>query len=145
MMEQKRKIRPGFIIAGILVIIFGFSMMYFMGASYKNASEQSGICKTDECFISAANLCENSTFYSNEDLGFVRYETSECFFMKTVVKANDKEIPEVKEMVEGKGLLCQYDFGNFDEKWISSISDDLENCQGPLKDAIGELILFSAP
>ncbi|MBU2522943.1 MAG: hypothetical protein KKE23_01480 [Nanoarchaeota archaeon] len=45
---------------------------------------------------------------------------------------------------KAKSLICQYYSGEFDSRWIDSISDGLEYCRGDLKDAIGELIIFSA-
>ena len=139
--KQKRIIRPWFIVAGVLVFFLIFPIMYIFGSV--DMAKNAGICKTKECFITAANSCENSTFYSTEDIGFVKYETSGCFFMKTLMNANKEELPEIKELVEGKSLICQYDYGNFDSRWIDSISDGIEFCQGDLKEAIGELFLFS--
>lgn len=140
---QKRKTKLWLIIAGAGILFFFLilPMLYFIGSA--DMSKQAGICKTKDCFITAANSCENSTFYSTEDIGFIKYETSECFFMKTLMNANKEELPEIKELVEGKSLICQYDYGNFDSRWIDSISDGIEYCQGDLKEAIGELFLFS--
>lgn len=137
---QKRKIRPWLIAAGVFVFLLIFPIFYILGSV---DMAQQGICKTEECFIEAANSCENSTFYSTEDIGFIKYETSGCFFMKTIVSTNKAELPEIKELIEGKSLICQYDFGLFNEDWMNSLSENIEYCQGDLKEAIGELVLFT--
>lgn len=142
MEKQKRKIRPLFVIAGVFLILMSILVAFYIIGSRSMASQ--GICQSSECFISSANSCGNSTFYSTEDIGLVMYETKDCFFVKTVVKTNDNELPEVKALVEGKSLICNYNYGEFDNRWINSLSDGIENCQGDLKEAIGSLIVFSA-
>lgn len=143
MEKQKRKIRPWLIVAGVFLILMGILVAFYIIGSRSMAGR--GICQDSDCFITAANACENSTFYSTEDIGLVMYETKDCFFVKTIVKTNDNELPEVTSLVEGKSLICKYNYGEFDNGWINSLSDGIESCQGDLKEALGSLIVFSAP
>lgn len=100
-------------------------------------------CDTQECFVAFANNCSETQFSETNALGQFNYFAKDCIFSKTLVKTSENELPEIKEIVEGKSLYCEYTSGNFDERWISSIALGIDFCWGDLKEAIGELFLFS--
>ena len=140
-MDKKKK--PNFLMVGLgsALITLGLLVVFFVISDSLKASSQT--CTNSACFVSAANSCADATLTSEEPIGTVKHSTSGCYYLKTIVKANSSEVPEVKSLVEGKSLMCKYDPGNFNMNWISYISEDIEYCQGPLKEAIGELIVFS--
>jgi len=106
-------------------------------------------CSTVECFVEAANECEETILELSEDIGAVEYYTQLdssgfCILNKKIIKVSDNEDPVVKRMLEGKNLLCAYQKGKFNERWVSSLIYDIENCEGELKESIGQLIVLSS-
>ena len=105
-------------------------------------------CTTVECFVGAANECEETILELGEDIGVVEYYTQLdssgfCILNKKIIKVSDNEDPVVKRMLEGKNLICAYKKGGFNERWVSSLIYDIENCEGELKESIGQLIVLS--
>lgn len=108
-----------------------------------SSSQKSG-CTTKDCFISAANQCSDSTLTLAEDAGTFTYSSSGgCVFTKTLVTPNANETQEMKNLLTGKSLTCKYEKGKFDQRWVNSLILGLENCQGDLKDTLGELMAFA--
>ncbi len=107
-------------------------------------------CSTVECFVVAANECEETFLDLDEDIGAVAYYSiydpylDICTLDKKIVKVADNENPVVKKMLEGKNLVCTYQKGEFNERWVTSLIYDIENCQGELKESIGQLMVFSS-
>lgn len=99
---------------------------------------------TDECdskdsFVSKAKECKSAQLEVTEDFGVVRYESSpDCTFTKTIISLADT--PEMKALLEGKSLSCSYD--EFNEDWMNSLVEGIEDCDGELKEIIGKLMLF---
>ncbi len=100
-------------------------------------------CSTKECFIDAANECKDvrSTF-AEESGTFVYASSNDCVLTKTLVSAHPGESPEMKALLEGKSMTCKYERGSFDERWVTSLVFGSENCEGGLKDAIAQLLVF---
>lgn len=100
-------------------------------------------CETKECFISAANNCENISLKSTEEYGAVNYSAKDCVFTKTIVGLNDNETQEMQDLLEGKYFTCNYTKGNFDQNWTASLMFGIENCEGELREIIGMLMIFA--
>jgi hypothetical protein len=100
-------------------------------------------CDTIECFVSNSNNCSSVMFVEKNDIGEFRYFSNDCLFTKTLVKSGENEAIEIKEVVEGKSLYCNYNSGEFNEKWLTDISSEIDFCWGDLKEVIGELFLFN--
>ncbi len=145
--KPKRKVRVWLIVLGLLVLFFGlmiFLMAYFfMGAARTALSNQVENCSTRECFIASANSCTSALWTSQEEIGTVSYATAQCKFMKTIESVSANELPEVKSLIEGKSFICPYPSGKFNVNWTDTLTQGVESCRGDLKDAIGELLLFS--
>ena len=125
----------GIIIGGIITIgLAGFFLMNVFSAT---------TCEDAQCFISEANSCKKATFESMEDHGKVSYSSSKCIVTKTFVSAVEGENEEIKKLLEGKSLTCEYNEGEFDENIVNSLILGIENCEGELKDTIGQLIVFA--
>lgn len=100
-------------------------------------------CTTKECFISSANDCNEISITLTEDAGVFTYSSStECVFTKTLVSLDPSETQEMKSLLEGKSLTCEYEKGEFDQRWITSFIFGTEECEGELKDILVELIAF---
>ena len=101
-------------------------------------------CTTADCFISDANDCKAVSVELTEDIGVIQYTTTEdCTFTKQIVSLDESESQEMKNLLEGKRLTCSYEVGNFDERWVKSLIDGIETCDGELKDIIGQLLIFT--
>lgn len=100
-------------------------------------------CETKECFIDAAQQCDTSTLEVVEEAGTILYQTSACSFTKTVVKLHEGDSDELKQVLEGKSLDCEYQPGEFNEVLLYSQVDGIENCNGELVEIIGNLLVFA--
>jgi len=99
-------------------------------------------CSTKDCFITAANDCNETSLIFREDFGTVNYSAENCTFTKTIVSLNENESQDMKNVLEGKSLTCTYERGQFDENWTSSLIIDIENCSGELRDNLASLSVF---
>jgi ABC-type transport system substrate-binding protein len=96
-------------------------------------------------FIAAANNCSDMNLTVTNTVGTFSYEsTTDCALLKTLVKMNESEQPEVKTMLEGKSMVCGYTKGNFDSRWVTTLIGGMENCHGDLRDGLAQLIVFTS-
>ncbi|VVB65555.1 Uncharacterised protein [Candidatus Gugararchaeum adminiculabundum] len=103
-----------------------------------------GECTSEtECFISAANNCDNANLTLTDNVGTFQYSASGCVLTKTLVILNANETPEMKNALEGKNMTCIYETGKFNSELVTSLLSGIEYCNGDLKEALGELVLFS--
>jgi hypothetical protein len=100
-------------------------------------------CSTKDCFIAAANDCNETSLAFQEDYGLVNYSAENCTFTKTIVRLNDNETQDMKNLLEGSSLTCTYGRGQFDENWTSSLIIDIDNCTGDLRDKLADLSVFA--
>ncbi len=103
-------------------------------------------CATTECFIEAANDCRKAKLEVVDDADMLwRYRVAAFCrgFEKTLVVLNDKETARMKELLEGKSLSCNYTKENFDKRWLASVIFGLENCDGELKETLGQLLFLT--
>ena len=110
----------------------------------QSATPTTAPCTDKDCFISAANDCKDLSVTLTEDIGVLKYSSSKgCVFTKTLVSLDSSEIQEMKSALEGKSLTCKYESGKFDPRLVTSLIYGSEYCEGPLKDAFGELLAFT--
>lgn len=100
-------------------------------------------CNDKTCFISAANDCKDTSLTLTEDFGVLKYSSKDCIFTKTLVSLNANETEEMKTLLEGKSMTCKYENGKFDQRLVTSLIYGTEYCDGELKDALGQLIVFA--
>lgn len=101
-------------------------------------------CADKNCFITAANNCQEISTILNEDIGTFKYTSSkDCIFTKTLITLNDNETPEIKKLLTGKSLTCKYEQTKFDQRLATSLFFGTEYCEGELKDILGKLIAFA--
>ena len=101
------------------------------------------LCNDKDCFISAANNCQDLNLTISEDIGVMKYTTSHCIFTKTILSLNDNETQEMKNLLQGKNMTCIYKKGTFDQRLVKTLIGGMEYCNGELKDDLGKLIVFS--
>lgn len=97
-------------------------------------------CQDQACFISLANECKNARFQQIEAGSLFTYTEKNCALTKTLTKMNETEPAEMKTLLEGKSMTCDYVKGMFDINWINTLSKDIEVCSGELKDSISEIL-----
>ena len=98
-------------------------------------------CTNQECFISAANDCESAFLEQDEEGSLFSYKTENCILTKTAVKLSEDEPVEIIEQFEGSSMTCSYEKNNFDIDLLTTLTLGIENCSGPLKDALDDLLL----
>jgi hypothetical protein len=100
-------------------------------------------CSTKDCFITVANACKDMNMTLTETAGTFTYaSTSKCVFTKTLVTPNPQETQEMKTLLTGKSLSCNYAQGKFDARWVNSLIFGMEYCTGDLKTVLGEMLAF---
>jgi hypothetical protein len=105
---------------------------------------QNTVMQEKAAFIAAANNCTNTTAVITDDVGTFQYSSSDnCTFTKTLVQLNGTEMQEMKTMLEGKSMTCNYAQGSFDPRLVTSLVGGTEYCSGDLKDDITNMMLFS--
>ena len=110
----------------------------------QNATGHATVCSDKQCFTAAANDCNSTNISVTEDFGTMRYETTTgCAFTKTLLKLDDNESQEMKNLLEGKNMTCVYQKGNFNSRLVNSLIEGTENCTGELKVNLARLIVFS--
>ena len=129
-------------VAVILSVIFA---VIVAGCSTTSTSTAPATATDTATFISAANNCQATNLTVTNSVGTFSYEsTPDCTLLKTLVKMNGTEMPEIKTMLEGKSMVCGYTKGNFDSRWVTTLIGGMETCHGPLRDGLAQLIIFTS-
>jgi hypothetical protein len=127
----------------VVLMIFGACFVGLVIYYLFNPSVQQ--CGTKECFMAAANECQDVKFTSQEMIGTVKYSSKDCVFTKTLAKSGENELPEVKALLEGKSLTCEYKIGEFDKRWVTTLIYGINYCEGGLKETLGKMLLLAEP
>jgi hypothetical protein len=109
------------------------------------SGSQNTVMQEKAAFIAAANNCTTTTTVITDDIGTFQYTSSDnCTFTKTLVQLNGTEMQEMKKMLEGKSMTCNYAQGGFDPRLVTTLIGGIEYCSGDLKDDITNMMLFSS-
>jgi hypothetical protein len=101
-------------------------------------------CSDAACFIAAADNCEDMNVTLTGSVATFTYTSSQpCVFTKTLVSVDANETQQMKDFLEGKSMACIYGRGRFNPGLVTSLVDGMENCTGDLKDAMGQLLIFT--
>jgi hypothetical protein len=143
--EREKKPFPVFWLWIILIaviiavfIVFFLPMMSKISLSFPSFGKT---CANQTCFLEAANLCNSANFQQTEADSVFKYNIRGCVLTKTALKINETEPVEIRNLLQGKSMACAYEKGSFDAAWVSTLSLNLENCTGDLKDSIEQLLL----
>lgn len=97
-------------------------------------------CATPECFIAFAQECTPTSYTQDvEGTMFLLKVTSDCTLHKEILSFG-LEPDAVKQLLEKKSMDCTYEQGMFKKTWVDSLTLDLDQCQGPLKEGLLELL-----
>ena len=128
-----------FILLGVFIAIIG--LQYAISLIPKT-------CQDTECFMAAAKDGEPANFQSTDKTNIewnykIRKKLSgDLVFTKTLLRLNDKELPQIKEFLEGKSLTCKLS-GDFDERLVTTLFYGIgDNCSGELKENLGQLLFL---
>jgi len=142
--EEKRGMKRAFILWGLtgvfLLALAFFWLAYFSGIFPVN-------CTDLGCFITKANQCASATYQTITGIGTINYSVKSvaggsCVLTKQLVKVNPNENAVLKKVLENKQLECIYAKGQLNGQWFISMIEGLDNCDGDLKDVIGQLLLL---
>ncbi len=142
---------PGreFAIAGLVLAGVGFVLALIAMIAFASAAGAIK-CSDLNCFVAAANDCNTKVSYVDvTSAGTFSYyvesvtDNAGCVLTKEITKFSEKEDQVIISALKNKKLYCKYTAGNFNEKWITSLFEDIENCDGNLKETIAQLLLLS--
>lgn len=128
-----------------LIFVVGVVLIPFILVLFDSTPET---CKDMECFIAAAKDGKLANFQSTDKEGIEwSYQIkgglgSDKTFTKTLLRLDDKELPRIKEFLEGKSLTCKL-LDDFDERLVTSLVYGIDdNCSGELKENLGQLLFL---
>lgn len=134
----------GLVLGGIgLLLAIMFWVFVYMSI------DDETLCKDMDCFIAKANQCEPAVYDETTEMGSIRYfsvkkeDTDNCILVKEIEDLSENEDSLIKKVLEGKTMECTYTKGNFNNRWMTSMTSGLEDCHGELKDVLGPLILLT--
>jgi hypothetical protein len=140
---KSKKMRWGKSLA--LFMILALAALFACCASNNPATSQNSTgMQQKAAFVAAANNCTTTDAVITDEVGTFRYTSSDsCKFTKTLVRLNESEMQEMKTMLEGKSMTCNYTQGSFDPRLVTSLVGGIEHCSGDLKDDITNMMLFT--
>ncbi len=97
-------------------------------------------CADKACFIQKAESCQPARFTQDEKGTLVQYTTKNCIFTKKIIKVSSQEQERIREAVTGKSMSCSYQQNYFNANWINTMTIDIQECEGSLKDSILQLL-----
>ncbi|MDO8537170.1 MAG: hypothetical protein Q7R94_02905 [bacterium] len=131
--HKKLIIYGGIILMLVIVFLFG---------------SQPESCVDAGCFVAAANNGKAAKFQQTDEAGIEwSYQIkgglgSGQTFTKTLLRLDDKELPQIKEFLEGKSMTCKLS-GAFDERLVTTLIYGVgDNCSGELKENLGQLLFL---
>ncbi len=133
--SKLRKYLPHLIALSVIAIII-FVTVLVMSSSIK-------ACEDRDCFIEAANKCKNADMVTINEVGVFYLSTDDCMLTKTLVSPNEEETEEMQSLLTMKGMDCIYTEGNFNDDWVDSPINGIEECQGDLVNIFNALSEFA--
>lgn len=137
----KKAIKYALIAALILIVIVPLLVYLFSPQSRSFFSTGPEIsCPDEVCFISTANECGNARMQKSIEGSTFEFSTIGCTLTKNLMRVSPEEPAEIRELLEGKAMECEYTRSQFDNNTLDSLMAGSENCEGELGDAIADLI-----
>ncbi|MFH1089401.1 MAG: hypothetical protein V1716_03190 [Candidatus Uhrbacteria bacterium] len=118
------------------------SAIFFLAVNFWHLDAKK--CDGAECFVDLANKCDAVKWQTTDKAGmeWLYYSSPYCRFEKKLLTITGNESQEMKKVLAGQGLSCDYKQTKFDSLWINSLIFDLEPCNGELKESIAKLLLL---
>lgn len=125
------------IILIIAIIIVVFASAYIIGNGLIEND-----CSNELCFTKDANDCKETIYVHNDkDMVFEFITSNDCKVSKKLIALPEKEPQEIKDLLVGKEMVCNYEKDNFNQDLIKTLLGGLENCEGDLKETFYELAI----
>jgi len=128
--EKRRQLTVLRILLVVLLIFTIVFSIYFV---------QGVFATTEQNFIALSQNCLYSDYNQNVQGSVVSNKARGCTITREITKVAENEPVEVKYLLEGKKMVCHYDKGEFDKNKLDYMTQDLQNCEGELKDILVEL------
>ncbi len=126
-------------IVGLAALILIIALM--LGEIEPSGSAGIKTCHSDSCFIKAANNCEPAIYNTRIESLALRFEsTKDCKLIKKVIDVDDTEPEKIQELFLGTTMVCPFQKGDFNKKYIEQISYDMLTCKGNLVEAIKKIL-----
>ncbi|MBW3011553.1 hypothetical protein KY311_00030 [Candidatus Woesearchaeota archaeon] len=118
-------------LATLLILTILFSIYFVQGV----------FATTEKTFVALSQNCLYSN-YDQEITGgsVVTNKARGCSVTREITKVAESEPIEVKYLLEGKKMVCHFERGEFDENNLDYMTQDLDKCEGELKDILLELM-----
>lgn len=127
-----------------LAIVLGLALVIIIPSILLLLPEGKNCGADASCFIIAAQQCQTARFRQEiANTTFRYHSTSDCTLIKTIERIGKEEPDEVAFLFENKQMSCAYEKNKFNENWITSLTKDLDQCEGNLKTRLLELALAS--
>ncbi len=100
MIMQNKKSYHRLLLALCLLFVLFVASCKSTSQTIPAAKSETAGCNTKECFISAANNCNEASLTFSEDIGVIKYSSSKgCVFTKTIVSVSENETPEMNKLL----------------------------------------------
>ncbi len=129
-----------------IVGIVGAVLLVLVGALLWNLLAGEEIeridCKEDvSCFVQNAQVCSPALMERQIAGSVMRYDVQDgCTLIKSFSVISASEPRPVHELFGGKMMMCTYEKGSFNVRWINTLTGDIAKCKGDLRDALVELM-----
>lgn len=117
-------------ILGIMVLI-SFTILAFTSCATR--------CDDKTCFFEKANDCGTAEFTQAEDTITIEYKIDNCILTKTITELDESEPEAIHELFQDQQMVCPYVKNNFNFESIDSFLNNIEDCEGSLKQIVLQL------
>ncbi len=99
-------------------------------------------CADVTCFLAKANNCEAARYAADQEtVSILLTTTNDCRVTKEITSVTATEPQEIKDLLIGKSMICNYKQNNFNTELINTLVVGLDKCSGPLKESLYEIVL----
>ncbi|MEK6813024.1 MAG: hypothetical protein AABX86_02840 [Nanoarchaeota archaeon] len=136
---RKKKHIPALLIIVVLCIAIGAGALYIFKPQIipKLLLEK---CADKACFLQKADACEPAFFAQNEQGTFMELTSRNCKLTKKIVQVSPQEKEDIRKAVTGKSMICRYEKNYFNKNWVNTMTLDIQQCEGQLKDTIMSIL-----
>lgn len=136
----ERHERAIIIVVGIILLILVFGLLWSVLSGDDDIDRVD--CRADvACFVQNAQICSPATMERTLAGSVMRYDvTNGCTLVKSFSVISATEPKEIHSLFGGKMMICEYTKGNFNQRWINTLTGDIATCTGGLRDALVELM-----
>ncbi len=116
-------------------ILAGVILMVVVGGFFYYLDSQSVNCSDEMCFLARAQKCKPVYFENRITTATVAYTVMNgCVVEKKIIGLDPSEPDAAHQLFENVGMKCTYSKGSFNPDLLRTLTAELANCQGPLKD-----------